>query len=242
MSWGNGRTEVCLASFVSLSRIVISDVDYIIPAPRGRWVISLLKLIRLQIIQGVGSGSEDMPGAAGWWATGCGAVQRGRCPWPGRASGLEAPPLPQEGQGLHCGSEVVVEKLELLSLEPKEGSQHRSNNLFDLEQVTWPLWPVRVFLLRRAWRLQGIVEKTREMSVESFVDWQQARGLWTPLGERTGKPPARVFSRTSHLSAQWSFLIRGQNGQSLSLDSSFLSVFKAWGPPRAFHLASKVTS
>ena len=45
----------------------------------------------------------------------------------------EAPQLPQEGQGLRCGSEAAVGKLELLSLESKEGSQHRSNSLFDLE-------------------------------------------------------------------------------------------------------------
>lgn len=28
MSWGNGRTEVYLAGFVTLSRIVISDIKY----------------------------------------------------------------------------------------------------------------------------------------------------------------------------------------------------------------------
>lgn len=36
MSRGNGGTEVCLASFVTLSRIVISNIEYIIPAPGGR--------------------------------------------------------------------------------------------------------------------------------------------------------------------------------------------------------------
>lgn len=36
MSRGNGRTEVCLASFVTLSRIVISNIEYVIPAPGGR--------------------------------------------------------------------------------------------------------------------------------------------------------------------------------------------------------------
>lgn len=36
ISRGNGRSEVCLASFVTLSGIVISNIKYIIPAPGGR--------------------------------------------------------------------------------------------------------------------------------------------------------------------------------------------------------------
>lgn len=36
ISRGNRRSEVCLASFVTLSGIVISNIKYIIPAPGGR--------------------------------------------------------------------------------------------------------------------------------------------------------------------------------------------------------------
>lgn len=64
-SQGSRRTEVCSATLVALSRIVSSNIEYVIPAPGGRRAVALLKLIRLGIYHAAGGGLTDRLGQCG---------------------------------------------------------------------------------------------------------------------------------------------------------------------------------